>query len=156
LSGLTTNAPAQPLGEELCRIGATAAFIFGTNKRLRDFCVVCLEEDLVVVGLEAIADFYALVIQEYIQTYQAARQIAAFRTENTLKAKLLLTASEITALKMLARGMNNKEIATEMGVSERTVVSYLKQAREKLGTRSRPDTVVKAIDLGIIDIQEES
>lgn len=40
-----------------------------------------------------------------------------------------------------------KQIAQAMRVSERTVSNYLRQARQKLGTRRKADTLAVAVKL---------
>ncbi len=61
-----------------------------------------------------------------------------------------LTARETLVLEFLSRGLSNKEIAVELGVSPRTIQSHLASVFSKLGVASRTEAVVTALKLGLI------
>ena len=48
-----------------------------------------------------------------------------------------LTARELETALLIARGANNKEIARELGITERTVKAHVSAMLEKLGARDR-------------------
>ena len=56
--------------------------------------------------------------------------------------KLSNRESEIVAL--LQKGILNKEIAFELGITEGTVKQYIDLLHRKIGARNRTDIVVKA------------
>lgn len=62
----------------------------------------------------------------------------------------LLSARETECLRWCAAGRTSPEIAAALGVSEKTVNSYLAAAAQKLGSTSRVQTVAKAIRLGLL------
>ncbi len=62
----------------------------------------------------------------------------------------VLTARETLALSLTSRGLSNKEIAAEMGVSPRTVQSHLASIFSKLNVASRTEAVMEGLKLGII------
>jgi DNA-binding CsgD family transcriptional regulator len=130
------------LGEELAQVGATPTFLTCIDEAMRNFCIVHLQDDLLIVGLEATADFHNHLVREYIQTTQGLLELQTISREDKIRLKSLLTEREIIVLENLVKGKRNKQIAEEMGVSERTVANYLKQARMKLGTHSRSDTIL--------------
>ncbi len=66
----------------------------------------------------------------------------------------ILTARETLALTLTSRGLSNKEIAAEMGVSPRTVQSHLASVFAKLNVASRTEAVMEGLRLGIIDSGE--
>jgi DNA-binding NarL/FixJ family response regulator len=55
----------------------------------------------------------------------------------------LLTARETDVLELLRRGLVDKEIAGELGLSVWTVHSHLKRIFAKLGVRTRTEAVVR-------------
>ena len=48
-----------------------------------------------------------------------------------------LTRRESRLVKVVSRGLKNKEIATELGISEGTVKVYLSKLFEKVGAKDR-------------------
>lgn len=140
------NAPDH-LGEILNHNRATPIFLSAVNKTLREFCFSYLDDALLVTGLEATADFFQLMTQSYIQTNQGMVATSILSQQERERLRSLLTDREIITLRNLAKGMTNKQIAVTIGVSERTIANYLKQARHKLGTKSRSDTIIAAMRL---------
>ncbi|WP_198670280.1 response regulator transcription factor [Dyella sp. C9] len=63
-----------------------------------------------------------------------------------------LSERELQVLRTVARGYANKQIASELGVSEDTVKSHMKSILSKLDAQDRTHAVVTAIKRGIIQI----
>jgi DNA-binding NarL/FixJ family response regulator len=128
----------------------TPASIFRVNKLLRHYCLTQLDEAWHVIGLEAVADFFEVVVQEYIQVCEA---LPVLRKE---RARLIeaLDTEETILLQMMAAGLTNQQIAFKTGVTRRTVVNHLKTLRRKLSTYGRTDTVMRAVELGLIVLDE--
>ena len=61
-----------------------------------------------------------------------------------------LTPRELAALRLLANGQSNKEIAASLGISERTVKTHLAHLFEKLGVTSRTEAVRVATRRGLV------
>lgn len=64
--------------------------------------------------------------------------------------RLALSARERQVLALLAAGERDRDIATRLSISVRTVRSHLDHIREKTGRRRRPDLTRLAIEKGII------
>lgn len=64
----------------------------------------------------------------------------------------VLTDKEKIILQLVARGYKSKEIAFDMGVTERTVKAHLTSIYTKLGVESRSQAVAIAMERGIIHI----
>ncbi|MBZ9519850.1 response regulator transcription factor [Bacillus safensis] len=62
----------------------------------------------------------------------------------------LLTEKEMLVLQAVARGFRSKEIAFDMGISERTVKAHLTNIYQKLNVTSRAEAIKTSIELGII------
>ena len=61
-----------------------------------------------------------------------------------------LTPRELAALRLLANGESNKEIASSLGISERTVKTHLAHLFEKLGVTSRTEATRVAMRRGLV------
>ena len=64
--------------------------------------------------------------------------------------RIQLTPRELTALRLMADGKANKEIANELGISERTVKTHLGHLFEKLGVTSRTEAARVATRRGLV------
>jgi NarL family two-component system response regulator LiaR len=65
-----------------------------------------------------------------------------------------LTEREIEFLKLMTRGLSNKEIASEVSLSIRTVQGCLGQIFKKLGVGSRTEAVIYALKEGLVALEE--
>ena len=63
-----------------------------------------------------------------------------------------LTKRELDVLKNLAVGMYNKEIATKLNISERTVKNHVSNIFKKIGVADRTQAAVFAIRNNLVDI----
>ncbi len=63
---------------------------------------------------------------------------------------VLLTPRETEVLAAAAKGMSNKEIARELGISLHTVKFHLESLTRKLQVQGRTEAVAKAITLGLL------
>ena len=67
--------------------------------------------------------------------------------------RVQLTPRELSALRLMADGKANKEIASELGISERTVKTHLGHLFEKLGATSRTEALRVATRRGLIRLE---
>jgi DNA-binding NarL/FixJ family response regulator len=65
-----------------------------------------------------------------------------------------LTARELAVLLEAARGLTNKAIGLTLGISDRTVQGHLRNIFEKLHVTNRTEAVVKAVQLGMLELPE--
>jgi DNA-binding NarL/FixJ family response regulator len=63
-----------------------------------------------------------------------------------------LTDRELDVLKLVARGMNNREIGAKLFISENTVKNHIRNILEKLQLHSRMEAVMYAVREKILDI----
>lgn len=64
-----------------------------------------------------------------------------------------LSARELEVIELIARGRRNKEIASELGISEGAVVVHIRHLFAKLGVSDRTSTLGVAVRLGLIHLQ---
>jgi DNA-binding NarL/FixJ family response regulator len=97
--------------------------------------------------------------EELFQAIRAAAQGKPMLT-SSIAARLMermrsptveaLTSREIDVLKLVAKGMHNKQIAIELYITEATVKSHLIRIYGKLGVEDRTAAVTKALEQGIL------
>jgi DNA-binding NarL/FixJ family response regulator len=61
-----------------------------------------------------------------------------------------LTQTEIKVMALLGKGKSNKEIASELKCSVKTIKNHLNSIYNKLGVTNRTEAVIKAIEKGLI------
>ena len=70
---------------------------------------------------------------------------------NTVRQQTLgITARELEILGLIARGFSNREIATQLFVSENTVKTHCSRAFDKLGAARRTQAVQRGKELGLL------
>ena len=70
---------------------------------------------------------------------------------NTARQQTLgITARELEILTLIARGLSNREIATQLFVSENTVKTHCARAYDKLGAARRTQAVQRGKELGLL------
>ncbi len=62
-----------------------------------------------------------------------------------------LTRREGEVVTQIAQGATYREIAAQLGISEKTVATYRERASEKLGVRTRAELVRWALEHGLVD-----
>ena len=109
--------------------------------------------DQLVAGIRVVAEGEALlapsVTKRLISDFSAARAAKAAE-ENPPAGLDELTTREMEVFKLIARGMSNSEIASELVVSETTVKTHVARILMKLGLRDRVQAVVLAYESGLV------
>lgn len=72
------------------------------------------------------------------------------RQSGAMKVAAILTAREIEVVRMVGRGLRNKEIADSLSITEGTVKAHLRTIFEKLGVDSRARLMVYAREMHIV------
>jgi DNA-binding NarL/FixJ family response regulator len=115
------------------------------------FLVKDVPPEQLVAGIRSVASGDALLaptvtrrlIQEYVHRPPGAMRPSPPELER-------LTARELEVLRMMARGLSNPEIASELFVSETTVKTHVAHVLAKLGVRDRVQAVVFAYESGVV------
>lgn len=74
------------------------------------------------------------------------------RAREGFRYESLLTRRERQILTLMAGGLTDRQIASRLGRSERTVQAHLSRLYAKLGVRSRVAAIGKAASLGLLDL----
>ena len=87
----------------------------------------------------------------YLAPEAAARLMREVRTPESPEA---LTERETEVLQLLARGKANKQIATSLYVTEKTVKAHVSSILAKLGVQSRTQAALYAVRAGLVSVRE--
>lgn len=146
------------------RDGAAVLQVTGMGHRVLVISVHATQSD-VLAAISAGARGYLSKESEGTEIVRAIREIAAGNSyvSPTLASFVLgdtrgrragprieLSGQERQVLGRVAAGERDQDIATAMGISVRTVRSYLDRIRDKVGARRRADMTRVAIELGIL------
>jgi len=80
------------------------------------------------------------------------RHIAARLAERMMRTNV--TPRELEILKLLAKGLTNKQIGNVFGISDNTVRNHVNSIIEKLEVSDRTEAATTAIQRGIINLDE--
>ena len=88
-----------------------------------------------------------VVVKEVLVPAEAPAPFAP----NTARQRTLgITARELEILTLVARGFSNREIATQLFVSENTVKTHCARSFDKLGAARRTQAVLRGKELGLL------
>ncbi|WDT73903.1 MAG: response regulator transcription factor [Candidatus Manganitrophus sp.] len=65
-----------------------------------------------------------------------------------------LSGREIDVLRRVAKGKTNKEIASELHLSEKTIKNHVRNIFHKMGVYDRTEAAMKGVQEGIIDLEQ--
>lgn len=113
------------------------------------------------ISIEEVADAVRQVHagQSLISPSMAAKLLNEFATmvkrrdERSQVPGPRLTDRELEVLKLVAKGMNNRDIGAELFISENTVKNHVRNILEKLHLHSRMEAVVYAVREKLLDIK---
>ncbi|HVE47549.1 MAG TPA: response regulator transcription factor [Acidimicrobiales bacterium] len=66
----------------------------------------------------------------------------------------VLTNRELEVLRLVAKGMSNREIATDLYISENTVKNHVRNILEKLHLHNRMEAVIYAVKERLLDLRD--
>jgi DNA-binding NarL/FixJ family response regulator len=120
------------------------AFVAVRDPAVRRTLVSALkrDRDIVLVPLPEEAD---VVVDE-------AAVRAGARLDETENSDRALTRRELSVLRLVAQGLGNKEIASELGISTHTVKYHLASLLAKLKVHSRTEAVTIGLRKGLVPL----
>jgi NarL family two-component system response regulator LiaR len=90
-----------------------------------------------------------IVVKEVVVPTDAPTH-ASFAPDKAQQQSLGVTARELEILALIARGFSNREIASQLFVSENTVKTHCARAFDKLGAVRRTQAVQRVKELGLL------
>jgi DNA-binding NarL/FixJ family response regulator len=92
--------------------------------------------------------------EEVLSPQLAASMLAA--AEGAAETEELLSDRQTEILQMIADGLSTKQVARELGITQKTVHNHLNAIYRRLDTQSLTHAVLSAVRLGIIDLRNGS
>jgi two-component system, NarL family, response regulator LiaR len=108
--------------------------------------------DEVIRAIRAIAGGEAVLTPSILQ--EILKHVSLEPPKITLPQANNLTAREIYILKLAAKGLNNKNIASKLKITENTVKSHLTDIFVKINVSSRTEAVMFGLRAGLININD--
>ncbi len=126
-------------------------------------------DDRIIAALQAGAQGYLLKGAPRDQVFEAIRVVDAGNSllQPVVASRLLsrmrrsaddpgtadsVTPREMEVIRLLARGLQNKEIAAELGITQRTAKFHVGSILAKLGAGNRTEAVTIAAQRGMIEL----
>lgn len=104
------------------------------------------QPDALLAALDALVSGLSALDPRLTSLLSAADQVSRDPSLNPL------TARENEVLQLLARGLTNRAIALELGITQHTVKFHVNSIMSKLDAQSRTQAVVRATQLGMITL----
>jgi LuxR family transcriptional regulator, maltose regulon positive regulatory protein len=80
------------------------------------------------------------------------RSVAVLFGKHSGRTPLGITHQQLNILRLIAEGQENKEIARALGLTPKTVASYLELLFDKFEVRNRMELVRKAQERGLLEL----
>ena len=110
--------------------------------------------DYLIEALDAGCDGYVYNGETFIEPSLTVLLNSSLAERDVMKDKLSeLTKREVEVLKLIASGMFNKEIASTLCISERTVKNHVSNIFKKIEVSDRTQAAVFAIKNNLVDIK---
>lgn len=107
--------------------------------------------DRVIEAIRAIAEGQAVFDSKI-----ASRIISGSRApEENIELKEALSDRELEVLRLMAKGMSNKEIGRALWIGETTVKTHVSHILRKLGQADRTQAVLVAVKAGLVSLSDD-
>jgi NarL family two-component system response regulator LiaR len=112
-----------------------------------------------VFGEDIIAAIRLIVAGESVLTAPVLKQVMKHTIKFPTKVSKrpeheVLTNRELDILKMAAQGISNKDIATRLNLSLRTIKGHMVEIFSKLNVGTRTEAVIKGLRSGLLNIND--
>lgn len=139
---LVSRAPRQAVVRSMLSAGVRAVLPDDATADEIVAAVDAAAAGLVVVSTDLVSDL--------LGAPRAASEDARFATSITRTALPALTPRELEILAMLAEGLPNKLIASQLGISDHTVKTHIEALFDKLGASTRAEAVARGVRQGLL------
>ena len=110
--------------------------------------------DDIADAIEAVASGVTVFSPEHQRLAYARLAELAQKARTAARAASELTKREREVLDLIGEGWSTREMASRLGVSDRTVETHIASLYQKLGVRTRIQALYRAANLGLVKLAE--
>jgi two-component system response regulator DegU len=113
-----------------------------------------------ILGPEVIHTIRAVMDGDMVLSAEVSQEVVRYalqhvaRPAKTVPEHLRLSTKGVELLSLAAKGLSNKEIGAQLGITEATTKSYFVDVFQKLNVRSRTEAVFVALKSGILTLED--
>ena len=112
-----------------------------------------------IFGPEVIHTIRAVMDGDMVLSQAVSQEVIKYSLHHATKpvkpvAQDRISAKGVEVLSLAAKGLSNKEIGAQLGISEATVKSYFVDVFQKLNVRSRTEAIFVALKSGILSLDD--
>lgn len=100
-------------------------------------------------------DNNGLACMAQLALYYSVAMLRLTHRDDTKATAKILTIRQLECIKWIAEGQTDWEIASILGISEATVNRHVELAKERFGVTTRTQVVVKAVQVGELNLTEQ-
>ncbi|MBI3926943.1 MAG: response regulator transcription factor [Armatimonadetes bacterium] len=126
------------------RWGASGYLMKDSSKNLIGFALKSAVEGGTVISTQLLNQAFGALVR-------STQDFGEPREEGGLPSLVELTPRELDVLRLVAKGMTNRAICTDLSLAEVTVKKHVQSIMGKMGARDRTQAAIRAVRLGIID-----
>ena len=129
--------------ENAAVVGAVRAGAIGYLLKTTDADALCSAIRAAAAGQVQLAPEAAVLLMREVQLQESS----------AVSGVAALTDRETDVLRLVAQGRANKEIASDLGIGEKTVKTHVSSVLAKLGVQSRTQAALHAARVGLVDAE---
>ena len=148
LPGLERGSLLLEAGRATAAVDAAEATLEAAARYGAGILLPDLEAHRPLLARCAAVGLHADLIDAVIEAVDAAGAVTT--TRDIPGSGEALTAREVDVLRLVARGLSNRDVAAELGIAEATVKTHLTRVLGKLGATSRTHAVARARELRLL------
>jgi DNA-binding NarL/FixJ family response regulator len=112
-----------------------------------------------IFGPEVIHTIRAVMDGDMVLSREVSQEVLKYSLHHATRpvkpiSQERLSAKGVEVLALAAKGLSNKEIGAQLGVSEATVKSYFVDVFQKLNVRSRTEAIFVGLKSGILSLDD--
>jgi DNA-binding NarL/FixJ family response regulator len=121
------------------------ALVSGVRAGARGYLLKGASPETLLEAIRVLADGGTYLYSPPVSVTTARNSVSGSWRENAFETPELLTERETEVLRLMASGINNREIADALALSEGTVKNHISSIFSKLGVSDRTKAVLQAI-----------